>query len=466
MIKSISLLELNKNIQETINNGFAESVWVVAEISEIKVNRNGHCYLEFIEKDALNDSIIAKTRATIWAFTFRMLKPYFENASGHELTIGLKVLVSANVEFHELYGLSLNITDIDPNYTLGDLALKKAETIKTLEDDGIIDMNKDLPFPIVPQKIAIISSETAAGYQDFINQLNNNSEEYKYYTKLFPSIMQGMQAEESIIKSLENIYNYENFFDIVVIIRGGGSQSDLQCFNSYQVATNVAQFPLPVITGIGHDKDETVVDIVSYKKLKTPTAAAEYIIEKTSTYEEKLLFIEDIIKNYSSDIVRNEKARFISYSQLVVPTAKIILEKNNNKIARYKDQCINNVRILLTNKHSSLNQIAKNSDNKTNKILHKSLKKLNKIEYNISFKSSLLLQKNKLIVDQLKNRAELSNPENILKRGYSITYVNGERLNAIKKITKNDVIITKLSSGFIRSTVNEKMINHKIKTKD
>ncbi len=466
MIKSISLLELNKNIQETINNGFTESVWVVAEISEIKVNRNGHCYLELIEKDALNDSIIAKIRATIWAFTFRMLKPYFENAAGHELTVGLKVLVSANVEFHELYGLSLNITDIDPNYTLGDLAQQKSETIKKLEDDGVYEMNKDLPFPIVPQKIAIISSETAAGYQDFINQLNNNSREYKYYTKLFPSVMQGIQAEESIIKSLEKIYNYESFFDIVVIIRGGGSQSDLLCFNSYQLASNIAQFPLPIITGIGHDKDESIVDLISYKKLKTPTAAAEYLIEKTSNYEGNLFFIGDLIKNYSSDIINNEKTKFIGYSQLFIPTARIILEKNNNLINRYKDKCFNNIHFLVTNKHARLNQIAQESDIKINKILQTSLKKINKTEYNISIKSSLLLQKNKLIIDQLKNRAELSNPENILKRGYSVTYLNRERLNSFKKITKNDVILTKLSSGFIRSTVNEKMTNPKIKTKN
>lgn len=466
MIQSISLLELNKNIQETIKNGFSESVWVVAEISEIKVNRNGHCYLELIEKDALNDSIIAKTRATIWAFTFRMLKPYFENAAGIELTEGIKILVSANVEFHELYGLSLNINDIDPNYTIGDLAQKKAETIKTLEEDGVIDMNKDLQFPIVPQKIAIISSETAAGYQDFINQLNNNSEGYKYYTKLFPSIMQGIQAEESIIMALEKIYNYESFFDIVVLIRGGGSQSDLQCFNSYQIASNVAQFPLPVITGIGHDKDESVVDIVSYKKLKTPTAAAEYIIEKTSLFEENILFIEDLIKNYSSDIITNEKTRFVSYSQLIIPTIKILTEKNSNVIERYKDKYINNIHIQITNKHAGLNRLAKESETKTNKIIQESLKKINKFEFNISYKSSLLLQKNKLIIDQLKNRSELSNPENILKRGYSLTYINGEIIKSIENIDENDIIITKLSCGFIRSTINEKTKNYKIKIKD
>jgi len=215
MIQKISLLELNRSIQEKIKLNFPESLWVVAEISELKINRSGHCYLELIEKDAINENIIAKSRATIWAYTFRMLKPYFESVTGHELASGLKILIQVTVEFHELYGFNLNITDIDPSYTLGDLARKKAETLRKLEEDGIIHMNKELAFPIVPQKIAVISSETAAGYQDFVHQLTNNKYGYKYYIKLFPSLMQGLQAEESIIDALERIFKNEHFFDIV-----------------------------------------------------------------------------------------------------------------------------------------------------------------------------------------------------------------------------------------------------------
>ncbi|MGM0505145.1 MAG: exodeoxyribonuclease VII large subunit, partial [Bacteroidota bacterium] len=272
MTHKISLLELNQSIREKIKFNFPESIWVVAEISELKINRNGHCYLELIEKEAISENIIAKSRATIWAFTFRMLKPYFESVTGHELISGLKILVQVTVEFHELYGFSLNITDIDPNYTLGDLAQKKAETLRKLEEDGIINMNRELEFPIVPQKIAVISSETAAGYQDFMHQLTHNKYGYTYYIKLFPAIMQGLKAEESIIDTLERIFQHDHFFDIVVIIRGGGSQADLNCFNNYLLAANVAQFPIPVLTGIGHDKDESIVDLVACQKLKTPTA--------------------------------------------------------------------------------------------------------------------------------------------------------------------------------------------------
>ncbi|NOQ28419.1 MAG: exodeoxyribonuclease VII large subunit, partial [Bacteroidales bacterium] len=266
MIQKFTLLELNKDIQEKIKLNYSNAVWVIAEISELNVNRNGHCYLELIEKDIITDNIISKSRATIWAFTYRMLNPYFENATGHKLSSGIKILVQANVEFHELYGLSLNITDIDPNYTLGDLAQKKAEILKKLEEEGVLHMNKEISLSSIPQKIAIISSDTAAGYQDFINQLTNNSFKYKFYTKLFPAVMQGLQAENSIINSLEKIYEYEDFFDAVVIIRGGGSQSDLSCFNNYLLSANIAQFPLPVLTGIGHDKDESIVDLVAHKK--------------------------------------------------------------------------------------------------------------------------------------------------------------------------------------------------------
>jgi exodeoxyribonuclease VII large subunit len=311
MIQKISLLELNRSIQEKIKLNFPESLWVVAEISELKINRSGHCYLELIEKDAINENIIAKSRATIWAYTFRMLKPYFESVTGHELASGLKILIQVTVEFHALYGFNLNITDIDPSYTLGDLARKKAETLRKLEEDGIIHMNKELAFPIVPQKIAVISSETAAGYQDFVHQLTNNKYGYKYYIKLFPSLMQGLQAEESIIDALERIFKNEHFFDIVVLIRGGGSQADLNCFNNYLLAANVAQYPIPVLTGIGHDKDESIVDMVAYQKLKTPTAVAEYIIEKTLDFEQRIDFYKERIYDIAMDFIHHQKTKLI-----------------------------------------------------------------------------------------------------------------------------------------------------------
>lgn len=453
MIQKITLLELNKSIQETIKQKFSESVWVVAEISEIKINRNGHCYLELIEKDLVSDNIIAKSRATIWSFTFRMLKPYFENMTGYELSPGIKILVQANVEFHELYGFSLNITDIDPNYTIGDLAAKRAEILNQLEQDGVINMNKEVKFPLVPQKIAVISSETAAGYQDFINQLNNNPSNYKFYTKLFPTIMQGLNAEDSIIKSLDYIYKHEDFFDIVVIIRGGGSQSDLSCFDNYNVATNIAQFPIPILTGIGHDKDESIADIVAFQKLKTPTAVADYIIDRTHDFEisinDYLILSTDILNEY----IENQKTLLNHYGSLSIPFIKSKIEKRKSQLDLYIEKLRNNSvknitrkKTTLKTQQESLKYLVKKHFIEKHSLCLKHIELLAK-QINYELKNEFIKLKN------LKNKIELLNPDMILKRGYSITYFKNKKLTSSDQIKENDEIITKLFKGVIRSKV-------------
>lgn len=456
MVQKFTLLELNKSIQEKISLNFNDAIWVIAEISELKVNRNGHCYLELIEKDFLTDHIIAKSRATIWAFTFRMLRPYFESTTGHELTLGIKVLVKANVEFHELFGLSLNIIDIDPNYTLGDLTQKKAEIIKKLENEGVIQMNKELPFPDVPQKIAIISSDTAAGYQDFINQLEHNNSEFKFYTKLFPSIMQGVKTEESIIGALEKIYRYEDFFDLVVIIRGGGSQADLNSFNNYLLAANVAQFPIPILTGIGHDKDESIVDLVAHKKLKTPTAVAEYIIERTSVFENNLDVLKDNILDLISAFLHQQKTSLIQHSAILIPTIKNNLNKYNYQLGFILEKFKNRIPQLKKENINSLLKLTNTAEKITKKTINIQFEKISLVKTQLKHKSILFTQKQNLILQNLTNRTTLLDPINILKRGYSITYFKGERLNDLTKINENDEIITKLFSGIIRSTVKEK----------
>jgi len=453
MLPKLTLLELNNQIQNSIRQHFTDFVWVVAEISEIKINRNGHCYLELIEKDAINENIVARTRATIWAFTFRMLKPYFENTTGQELTSGIKILIKASVEFHELYGLSLNITDIDPNYTIGDLAQKKSETLARLISDGVFEMNKDIPFPLVPKRIAIISSETAAGYQDFVHQLNNNSNNYRYTTKLFPSIMQGTQAEDSIIHSLEKIYMYEAFFDVVVIIRGGGSQADLNCFNNYFLASNVAQFPIPVLSGIGHDKDESVVDLVAHKKLKTPTAVAEYIIEKTFEFEQQLELFKDGLINIVDDYFNNQKDYIQNLIAATTPIVKstITLKRHNLQITEIelKNKLEKYFRIHL----KKISNLSINSINRAKKHFEKIFRKIYNTESNLKSATKLYLNKKKHHIVHIENKFEFVNPINILQKGYSITYKNGKKITNSRQIGENDIIFTKLFNGILRSTV-------------
>ena len=461
MIQKVTLLELNKNIQEKIDSSFPDSLWVVAEISELKVNRNGHCYLELVEKDAITDNIIARSRATIWAFTFRMLKPYFENITGQELIPGLKVLVQASVEFHELYGLSLNINDIDPNYTLGDLAQKRVEILKKLEDEGVINMNKEIDFPIVPQKIAIISSETAAGYQDFINQLENNSYGYKFYLKLFPAIMQGLQAEESIINSLEKIYNYENFFDIVVIIRGGGSQADLSCFNNYLLAANVAQYPIPILTGIGHDKDESIIDIVAHKKLKTPTAVAEYIVEKTTEFEDTIINLKNNILDLTNEYLQDQTLKLSQYGAVIETSVTRKLEKQNYYLTFSLEKLKTGLKQYYQQKKLDLSNVSNAVEKRSIKLLFNHTQKINFYQEILKHKTTLLISNQKSMLKNMDSKNSLLDPVNILKRGYSVTYLNGTMLKDIKEIKENDEIITKLFNGFVRSTIKEKMHKHK-----
>lgn len=459
--ENITLFELNKNIQEKINSNFPDKLWIIAEISELKVNRNGHCYLELIEKDIISDKIIARSRATIWAFTYRMLRPYFENTTGHELSEGIKILVHINVEFHELFGFSLNITDIDPNYTLGDLAQKKAKILKQIIDEGVFNMNKELLFPVVPQKIAIISSATAAGYQDFIQQLKNNSFNYKFYTKLFPSIMQGITAEESIVTALDKIYQYESFFDIVVIIRGGGSQADLSCFDSYLLAANVAQFPIPVLTGIGHDKDESIIDMVAHKKLKTPTAVAEYIIEKTSEFEYNIDIIKRNIFELITVYIQDQKSKLIQYKTVIIPSIRNNLNKNNYHQAILIEKLKNLIKHFNKKKSNHLVKLSNNVEKFSTRIINNNSEKISFYKNKLKLKSLLYTQKQNLILSNLKNKTELLNPENILKRGYSITYLNGRNLKDLENINEDNEIITKLFTGYIRSTVREKFKDYK-----
>ncbi|MDR2139228.1 MAG: exodeoxyribonuclease VII large subunit [Tannerella sp.] len=276
---ALTLSALNEQVAHAVGRSFPNACWIQAETSDVRVQgAAGHCYLEFVEKDAHSGQIVAKARGAIWVRTFRQLKLYFEEETGQAFVSGLKVLVKVTVEFHKLYGYSLNVIDIEPSYTLGDLVRKRQEIIRYLQKEGIFELNRELPFPVLPQRIAVISSPTAAGYGDFEHQLMNNPAGYQFYLKLFPAAMQGEKAEESVIAALDRISRHTDCFDVVVLIRGGGSASDLNCFDSLLLATHCAQFPLPVITGIGHERDDSVVDMVAHTRLKTPTAVAAFLI--------------------------------------------------------------------------------------------------------------------------------------------------------------------------------------------
>ena len=290
---NLTLLDLQRMVRHTLEGRFNEPLWISAEISELKVNRSGHCYLNLVEKGATDGAPRAEARAVIWRSAYAPMASMFEAATGATLRAGLRVLVRVMVTYHEIYGFSLQIIDLDPRYTLGEVERRRRETIARLQEEGVWDMNRELELNRPTLRIAIVSSNTAAGYQDFMNEIRRST--YRFNTTLFSSLMQGDAAEESIISALHAIAEREEEFDVVAIIRGGGSTSDLALFDSYLIATHVAQFPLPIFSGIGHDKDISVVDMVAHTALKTPTAVATKLVEMAD-YE------MNIIDNFASDI--------------------------------------------------------------------------------------------------------------------------------------------------------------------
>lgn len=287
MPKHITLSELQRHIKQALEGALPLPVWVVAEVSELKVNYSGHCYLELVEKSepARGGTPIprAQARAVIWRQQYAMLSAYFEAETGSRLAAGMKILAKVLVSYHELYGLSLQITDLDASYTLGEVERQKQMTIAQLQADGVWDMNREQELPLLTQRVAIVSSAAAAGYRDFCNELKQGG--YAFRTTLFDAVVQGQAAEESICAALAAVAERQEEFDVVVIIRGGGSASDLSCFNSYRLCSYVAQFPLPVVTGIGHDKDTSVADMVAHTPLKTPTAVAAWLTERMARLE-------------------------------------------------------------------------------------------------------------------------------------------------------------------------------------
>ena len=407
--KEFSLLELNARVRDALQEALPERYWVRAEISEARIHPSGHCYLELIEKEESTGRTVAKARATIWATTFRLLRPWFEQSTGQLFTSGIKILVLVSPVFHELYGYSLTIHDIDPTYTLGDAARRRAAILQQLRDEGVADMNKELVWPPLPQRFAIISSPSAAGYGDFMNQLQNNPYGYRVYTALFPASMQGEQTERSIIEALDRIASHEELFDGVVIIRGGGATSDLNSFDSYPLAANVAQFPLPVITGIGHERDGTVIDLVANTRVKTPTAAAEWIIARLHEADLHVAGLSLSISEAVRDRLQREKQT---------------LQRTTSALPMLVERRILNER-------------------------HKSELWLEQIKH--ALRSRLDAERSRL--DQLATTVELVSPQSLLQRGYSLTLHQGRVVKSVTDLAPGETIETLLADGSVVSRV-------------
>ena len=410
-MEALSLYDLNALVRRSLEQCLPDEYWVQAELSDVRTNSTGHCYLEFIQKDPRSNNLIAKARGTIWANVYRLLKPYFEESTGQAFVSGIKVLVQVTVSFHELYGYSLTVQDIDPTYTLGDMARRRREILKQLEEEGVLTLNKELEMPVLPQRIAVVSSPTAAGYGDFCHQLKNNSRGFFFHTELFPALMQGDRVEESVLSALDAILNRQEDFDAVVIIRGGGATSDLSGFDTYLLAAACAQFPLPIITGIGHERDDTVLDSVAHTRVKTPTAAAEYLINCMNLAADELEVLISQLHESVRSRLTEEHRKLISYRNRI-PSA-VVRRVSDAKLA-----------LLTTRK-------------------------------DISLAVQTLLSRQRHRLELLQQRLADASPEKMLARGYSITLKDGKVVKNGDVLQLNDEIVTRLYQGEIVSIVTD-----------
>ena len=410
--EALTLYDLNALVRRSIEQCMPDAYWVQAELSDVRSN-NGHCYLEFVQKDARGNQLVAKARGIIWAQVFALLKPYFEEATGQSFTSGIKVLVKVTIQFHELYGYSLTVQDIDPTYTLGDMARRRREILLQLEADGVLTLNKEIDMPLLPQRIAVISSATAAGYGDFCHQLQNNPQGYAFAAELFSATMQGSQVESSILDALDCINQRLSQFDVVVIIRGGGATSDLSGFDTYLLAAACAQFPLPIITGIGHERDDTVLDAVAHTRVKTPTAAAELLINRMDEAGERLNYLSHRLRENALLYLENEYRKIESY---------------RSRIPSMVVRRINDARLQLMMGQKDVAQAAR---------------------------ASLNTQRHKIAL--IKQRVYDASPQRILAKGYSITLKEGKLVTDARAINEGDVIVTRMAKGELKSIVKQKI---------
>ena len=432
MKQSISLYELNCIIKRNFEDNFSNAYWIISEISEIRRNASGHCYLELIETK--ENDVIAKVKANLWAYNYNRISTYFETVTNTKLQPGIKVLVNAKVNYHPLYGLSLTINEIDPNYTLGEKQRRKIEIIKKLKEEGVYELNKTLHLPNVIQRLAIISSSKSAGYDDFIKQLDNNEFGYSFRCDLYQSAMQGNAVEGDIIKALYKIYDKVNDYDAIILIRGGGAAIDLDCFDNYNLASHLAQFPLPILTGIGHQRDETIVDLIAHSRLKTPTAVSAFILNYNREYEQNLEKYYNKIIYLTKHKVAEEKEKLNSLCNTIEINGTKIIGMEKQHIQSLQNNIISNAKSCIKNNKSLLDFFQKRLSLSTKKPTEIHRSKLENIEQSIIKKSNEKIKFEKQALSSLIRIIEILDPKNTLKRGFSISYDSN---NKIVKQTSN-----------------------------
>ena len=443
---ALTLTELNHNIKQALLDALPDTYWVRAETSEVRVNNySGHCYLEFIEKDERTGQIAARARATIWARQYAIIRPYFEEETGRPFGSGLKVLVRVAVEYHPLYGLSLTVHDIDPTFTVGDMVRRRKEIVQQLQADGVFDLNRALPLPTLPRRIAVISSATAAGYEDFTHQLLSNDYGFPFYPHLYPALMQGERTESSIIAALDRIYAHRDAFDLVVIIRGGGSTADLSSFDSYALAAHCAQFPLPIITGIGHERDDTVVDLVAHTRLKTPTAVATFLIDCMATQLAELSELRDRLCRAASARIEREQQTFQTVTTRFPLLVTAHIERRRTEWHRLSAR-LTAVPQLLERRRTEWHRLSARLT-AVPQLLERHRERIDSYPQLLRLATDSLLMRRRHALELTEQHIRLASPDLLLQRGYTLTLRDGMIVKRAATLSPGDAITIRFADG-------------------
>ena len=428
--ETLTLYELNQMVREALAITMPNEYWVEAEISEMREVR-GHCYMELVQKDMAGNTPVAKASAKCWKNKWALLRPYFERNANQMLRAGLKVRLLVYADFHEAYGFSWIVTNIDPTYTLGDMARKRLEIVQTLKEQGVFDLQKDFRLPLFAQRVAVISSEQAAGYGDFCRHLHDNDWHLHFSVQLFAATMQGEGVESSVIAALDAINERINSFDVVVIIRGGGATSDLSGFDSLPLAESVANFPLPIITGIGHDRDESVLDMVSFRRVKTPTAAAA-------------LLVEHLAETYQ---------RVTDAQEEMVHLLQRRMELERIRLARLAEKVPMLFSLVRTRQEKRFENMALRMRNAMATTLQRQDLRLQRLTLALPTQAERLLTKATHRLELLEQTIKSHDPALLLSKGYSITTLGGKVVRNANDLQKGDVIVTQLQKGKVKSVV-------------
>lgn len=443
MVKSLTLFELNSLVRSAVELTLADDYWVEAELAEVR-ERGGHCYMELVQKNADGATTVARASAKCWRSAWSLVRPHFERVTGEPLHAGMKVLMQVHAQFHENYGFSWIVTDIDPTFTLGDMARKRLETIRRLKAAGVFELNKELTLPLFAQRVAVVSSETAAGYGDFCNQLAANPYGFGFSVRLFPAIMQGERTERSVISALNAINAEADSFDCVVIIRGGGATSDLSAFDSLALAENVANFPLPVITGIGHERDESVVDMVANMRAKTPTAAATLLVDNLKRTSDRIAAAQDHILTAVSRRMDYERMRLARVAERIPVLFSLVSVRQSARIEALSARLRAAVRL-------GLDSASRRIDSLSAAMTPAAMRRLTAESHRLEL---------------LSQRVAAADPDRLLKRGYSITLHNGRAVRSAGELKAGDEIVTRLGRGTVSSTVDSRRNEKNTTTKN